>query len=255
MPIPLFYTTCGGGMFFNHYERMNVSFGDAENNTWEMELCKDALDCYFYTKGSYADLLQTYTDLTGKAVSVPTEWMQGVLICRYNPDFCALEAQKWIFDTLEEIPNYQNYFLDRECTVKVSDVPREEISNYRFLLNGKGARVFIQDPENGRFLRTTRKGGPCGAGIKPIVENLIAAGQKPTAMVLEGGFGVWRDCTEDTEKAKKNRQFIKDTVKWLHDQNIRVTVYSSVADIAPTMLHSMNIAVPAEMSGKSLIEE
>ena len=28
-----------------------------------------------------------------------------------------------------------------------------------------------------------------------------------------------------------------------------------LADIAPTMLHSMNIAVPAEMSGKSLIEE
>ena len=235
MPIPLFYTTCGGGMFFNHYERMNVSFGDAENNTWEMELCKDALDCYFYTKGSYADLLQTYTDMTGKAVSVPTEWMQGVLICRYNPDFCALEAQKWIFDTLEEIPNYQNYFLDRECTVKVSDVPREEISNYRFLLNGKGARVYIQDPENGRFLRTTRKGGPCGAGIKPIVENLIAAGQKPTAMVLEGGFAFWRDCTEDTEKAIANRQMIKDTVAWLHGQNIRVMVYTSIANISPTM--------------------
>ena len=56
-----------------------------------------------------------------------------------------------------------------------------------------------------------------------------------TAMVLEGGFGFWRDCTEDTEKARANRQMIKDTVKWLHDQDIRMTVNSSVAHIVPTM--------------------
>ncbi|MBQ9797087.1 MAG: hypothetical protein IJW50_05130 [Clostridia bacterium] len=235
MPIPLFYTTCGGGMFFNHYERMNVSFGDAENNTWEMELCKDALDCYFYTKGSYADLLQTYTDMTGKAVSVPTEWMQGVLICRYSPEFCALEVEKYKFDSIDEIPDYQKYFLDWNCTVKVTDVTKEELRNYLFLYSSVGARAYIQNPKDGSFLRTSRKGGPCGAGIKAVVENLIAAGQKPTAMVLEGGFGVWHDCTEDTEKAKKNRQFIKDTVKWLHDQNIRVTVYMSVANITPRM--------------------
>ena len=44
MPIPLFYTTGGGGMFFNHYERMQISFGDLSDNTWKLELCQDELD-------------------------------------------------------------------------------------------------------------------------------------------------------------------------------------------------------------------
>ncbi len=196
LPIPLFYTTGGGGMFFNHYERMQVSFGDAEHDEWSLELCKDALDCYFYTAGDYQKLLQFYTDLTGTAVATPAEWMQGVLICRYSPEFASLEAIPWKFDRLEDIPNYQNYFLDWDCKIKTTDVPREEIINYPFLYASVGARVYIQNPNNGAFLRTSRKGGPNGAGIKPVVENLIAAGQKPTAMVLEGGFGVWRDCDD-----------------------------------------------------------
>ncbi len=232
MPIPLFYTTSGGGMFFNHYERMNITFGDLSDNTWKLEIQKDELDAYFYTEGSYAALLKSYSDLTGYAVSTPTEWMQGVLICRYNPDFCALEAQKFVFDSYDEIPGIAKTFLDNKATEPARDISGEG-DELHFFFNGSGARMFAYF--KGKYYRVTRKGNPQGAGIKPIVEQLIAAGQKPTAMVLEGGFGFWRDCTGDTEKAKNNRQLIKDTVKWLNERDIKVMTYMSVASICPEM--------------------
>lgn len=234
MPIPLFYTTSGGGMFFNHYERMEVTFGDLSTNIWDLILQKDELDVYFYTQGTYAELLKSYSDLTGYVVSAPTEWMQGVLICRYNPDFCALEPQQYIFDSFDEIPNIQGMFMDREKTVPAHAVSDDDGDGPIYYFEKKlGFRQYAYF--KGRYYRTTKKGSPQGAGIKPIVEQLIAVGQKPTAMVLEGGFGFWRDCTGDTEKAKNNRQLIKDTVKWLNEHDIKVMVYMSVASICPEM--------------------
>ncbi len=236
MPIPLFYTTSGGGMFFNHYERMLIAFGDLGDNTWKLEICKNELDAYFYTEGSYPSLLKSYTDLTGCAVSDPTEWMQGVLICRYSPDFTSLEPQQYIFNSFDEIPNIQGMFMDRERTEPARAVSVEEAASDRpiYYFEGKlGLRQYVY--YGGKYYRTSKKGHPMGAGIKPIVEQLIAAGQKPTAMVLEGGFGFWKDCTLDTEKAQKSRQLIKDTVKWLHERDIKVMVYNSIANITPNM--------------------
>ncbi|MBE6589962.1 MAG: glycoside hydrolase family 31 protein [Ruminococcaceae bacterium] len=234
MPIPLFYTTSGGGMFFNHYERMCITFGDLKDNTWSLELCKDELDVYFYTEGSYASVLKSYTELTGYAVSVPTEWMQGVLICRYNPDFTSLEPQQYVFDSFDEIPEIQKTFMDSGKTVPAHAASADNGEKPIYYFDGKsGLRRYVY--HQGKYYRTSKKGHPQGAGIQPIVERLIAAGQKPTAMVLEGGFGFWKDCTQDTEKAKRGRQLVKDTVKWLHERNIKVMTYNSISNISPTM--------------------
>lgn len=233
MPIPLFYTTRGGGMFFNHYERMNITFGTAENNSWTLDLCKDSLDAYFYTAGKYADVLKAYTDLTGHACAVPAEWMQGVLICRYAPDFEHLEPMKCVYDSFDEIPNKDVIYIDRTQTTKAADLTEEERAQYWSFFGKNGLRCVARD-KDGKYYRTTKKGGPSGAGIKYIVENLIAAGQKPTAMVLEG-FGCWRDCTLDNEAARAHRAEVKETIKWLNGLGIKVMNYMSVADIYPTM--------------------
>ena len=233
MPIPLFYTTRGGGMFFNHYERMNIVFGDETDPTWTLDICKDELDAYFYTTGSYADVLKSYTELTGKPCVVPTEWMQGVLICRYAPDFDHLEPMKCIYDTFDEIPNKSDLFVDRELTVKAETLTEEERAQYWSFFGSHGRRCICRD-KNGTYYRTTKKGGPSGAGIKYIVENLIAVGQKPTAMVLEG-FWYWQDCTKDNEVAQARRAEIKETVKWLNSLGIKVMYYMSVAQISPSM--------------------
>ncbi len=233
MPIPLFYTTRGGGMFFNHYERMNIAFGDLSDNTWVLDVCKDSLDAYFYTTGSYADVLKAYTELTGKPCVIPTEWMQGVLICRYAPDFDHLEPMKCIYNSFDEVPQKEDLFADRGMTVKAVDLTEEERAQYWSFFGSHGRRCICRD-KNGIYYRTTKKGGPSGAGIKYIVENLIAVGQKPTAMVLEG-FWYWKDCTLDNAVAKARREEIKATIKWLNDLGIKVMYYMSVAEIQPSM--------------------
>ena len=233
MPIPLFYTTGGGGMFFNHFERMNIDFGETESNTWKLDLCKNSLDVYFYTTGKYADLLNSYTELTGKPCVVPTEWMEGVLICRYAPDFEHLEPMQCIYNTFDEIPNKDVIYIDRTQTTLAKDLTEEERAQYWSFFGKNGLRCIARD-KNGIYYRTTKKGGPSGAGIKYIVEQLIEAGQKPTAMVLEG-FWYWKDCTMDNEVAKARRAEMKETVKWLNSLGIKVMYYMSVAEIQPSM--------------------
>ena len=233
MPIPLFYTTRGAGMFFNHYERMNIDFGETESSTWKLDICKDSMDAYFYTTGKYADVLKAYTEFTGKPCVVPTEWMQGVLICRYAPDFEHLEPMKCIYASFDEIPNKSDLFADRALTVKAETLTEEERAQYWSFFGSHGRRCVCR-AKDGTYYRTTKKGGPSGAGIKYIVEHLIAAGQKPTAMVLEG-FWYWQDCTKDNEVAQARRTEIKETVKWLNSLGIKVMYYMSVAQISPSM--------------------
>ena len=113
--IPLFSTSRGGGMFINRYEMMTVSF--PEQNVvgdWRLTIDNDIADCYFYATGEISDVLQAYTDMTGHA-SLPAEWAQGYLVCRYAPDFNSLgglsgesDGVMWFYN-IEDIPNYQDF--------------------------------------------------------------------------------------------------------------------------------------------------
>ena len=88
--IPLFSTSRGGGMFVNRYEYMTVSFPQQGiNGDWSLVMDSELFDGYFYATGKIADVLQAYTNLTGHA-SLPEEWAQGYLVCRYAPDFNSL---------------------------------------------------------------------------------------------------------------------------------------------------------------------
>ena len=110
--IPLFSTSRGGGMFVNRYEPMTVSFPKKDEvGKWSLVVATEVVDCYFYATGKIADVLQSYVDLTGHA-SLPEEWAQGYLVCRYAPDFNALtdingntEGVYW----LETLPNPDKY--------------------------------------------------------------------------------------------------------------------------------------------------
>ncbi len=88
--IPLFSTSRGGGMFVNKYDPMNIYFPTmGYAGIWSLTINTEIVDCYFFATGNISDVLQAYTDLTGHA-SLPEEWAQGYLVCRYAPDFNSL---------------------------------------------------------------------------------------------------------------------------------------------------------------------
>ena len=113
--IPLFSTSRGGGMYINRYETMTVSFPEQNiEGDWSLTIDNDLADCYFYATGEISDVLQAYTDMTGHA-SLPAEWAQGYLVCRYAPDFNSLggltgesDGVIWFYN-IEDIPNYQKF--------------------------------------------------------------------------------------------------------------------------------------------------
>lgn len=128
--IPLFSTSRGGGLFVNRYEPMSIAF--PEKNTagnWSLTISSETVDCYFYATGNISDVLEAYVDITGHA-SLPEEWAQGYLVCRYAPDFNSLtdingetEGVYW----RETLPNPQNYTytphlpLTEEAVSKLKD--------------------------------------------------------------------------------------------------------------------------------------
>ena len=113
--IPLFSTSRGGGMFVNRYEQMEISFPNPNmEGNWKLTIKNDISDCYFFATGNIADVLQAYVDMTGHA-SLPEEWAQGYLVCRFQPDFTSLgglrgdsSGENWYYN-IEDIPDYSKY--------------------------------------------------------------------------------------------------------------------------------------------------
>ena len=91
MPIPLFSTTRGGGLFVNVAESMKFDFGKKEKSLWLAEVEKGALDVYFFATSKMRDVPSRYMSLTGKP-TMPKPWQFGPVVCRYSPDLTVLEG-------------------------------------------------------------------------------------------------------------------------------------------------------------------
>ena len=244
MAIPLFSTSRGGGMFINRYEVMTVDFDKPTDNAWTVKLDNDLIDTYFYATGKMTDVLKAYTDMTGHA-SLPEEWAQGSLICRYSPDFNSLEGVGgesdgvfW-FENITEIPGYTGYYTDTAAKNKVT--ASTTLGNGQFLYNGSGTRMYryvVEGDEdinyNGKtgesyYIRVCKKSGPSGAGVLYIVENLIEAGMTPTGVVLEGHG--WESIT--TNPIQSNS--LVEIAEYLEEKDIKLTLYMGIASISGNM--------------------
>lgn len=91
MPIPLFMTTRGGGVFLNVAERMSADFGVACRNAWLIEIERKTLDAYVIATDRIRDVPARYHRLTGKP-RLPEEWNYGPIVCRYSPDLTVIEG-------------------------------------------------------------------------------------------------------------------------------------------------------------------
>ncbi len=144
--IPLFSTSRGGGMFVNRYDPMTVSFpkkGEAGN--WSLTIGVEILDCYFFATGNISDVLQAYTDMTGHA-TLPEEWAQGYIVCRFQPDFTSLagisgtgDGVTWYYN-IEDLPNYENFTYTPH--IKLTAEATKALSNNASIQNATGKTTF-----------------------------------------------------------------------------------------------------------------
>ncbi|MBQ9773146.1 MAG: glycoside hydrolase family 31 protein [Clostridia bacterium] len=237
MPIPLFMTSRGGGIYVNRFERMNVDFGEAAENVWAVDLKHDVLDCYFYATGSFADILSAYTVLTGPAVHEPSDWMQGYLICRYGPDNHSFDKDIPIYESIMEIPEREKLYLTDTNDYLVTDLSKraldhaDEIVEGSRIINERGRQAYTY--RGGKFIRTTQKGAPAGRSVKTTLERLMAVGQKPTGVIMEG-WG-WQHLSADSALGRAKREEFSRMMAWLKEQNIRAMLYMAIGALDPAM--------------------
>ncbi len=224
--IPLFTSSRGSGFYVNRYEPMEADFGKAQSDQWKITIDNDLSDVYFYATGNITDPLKGYTDLSGHA-SLPEEWAQGVLICRYSPDFSVLEGQV-VYQTLESIPNYTTYTISSSGLNASAN--KDSLKAGDYLMQGS-SRIYIY--QNGVFYRVSPKGNPSGAGVKTIVENLIAAGMTPDAMVLEGLS--YENISNGSYAANAALANFKEIMTYLDEMDIKAMVYMGIAGVSTNM--------------------
>ncbi len=146
--VPLFSTSRGGGMFVNRYEPMSISFPkEGMAGDWRLTIDNSVLDCYFYATGNISDVLQSYTDMTGHA-SLPEEWAQGYLVCRFQPDFSNLNGTSgnadgitWFYN-VTDIPNYSNYWYSTTIYRALTTDSLDKIANETKITNSDGSKTF-----------------------------------------------------------------------------------------------------------------
>ena len=232
--IPLFTSSRGSGMYINRYEIMTADWGRESSNQWKIDLQNDLLDMYFYSTGNMSDAIKGYTDLAGHA-TLPEEWAQGVLICRYSPDFNSLEGETMVYKSLTDIPNYESLLATaggKQTAFEAWAANGYTFANGTYVYDGSIRKYLYTDTDGDgtlEFIRTTKKGNPSGAGVQAIVQNLIDAGMKPDAMVLEG-LGWSNLSTNDAQYQK-----FKSVIDWLENQGIRTTLYMAVGSLHSSM--------------------
>ena len=238
--VPLFVTTRGAGIFMNRYERIVADFGKTASNKWILTVDNDLMDCYFYATGAMSDALLGYTELSGHA-GLPEEWAQGEMICRRSPDLASFEDRldyRTGYASYTNIPNYTSYYIQgtngtSTHRVSIGNEVDGYTYNYDILYTSSSTSnttvAYYKNKEGTYDKIATKYGNPGGDGVKTIVNTLIAAGMKPTAMVMEPWR--WESCSSNETKAND----LKYTVEWLEEQGIKTMLYMSVASIDANM--------------------
>ena len=230
--IPLFFTSRGGGMFFNCYEPASIDFGNDQANVWAYSVHKDVLDCYFYADGSIESVLRGYSELSGYAY-MPTPWMQGSHVCRYAPDFRCFEDDL-AFDKIEDAKNFSSLYMKvGDAFLPCAEQSEEARANANFffvLENGRYEVAYIRN-DAGALYPKGIKGNPGGDSVKTIMSRYIAEDMIVDVASLEARG--WNRCLCDDYESRKNKEDLIKSVDWLHAHGKRAMVYIAVGDVNP----------------------
>ncbi len=225
--IPLFMSTRGSGLFINRYERMIVDFDKTAVNQWTVALFNDLIDCYIYATGDMTDALDGYSNISGYA-EMPAEWAQGVMVCRYNPDFGTLDGTG-IYEKLSDIPGHEDLHVGSSSGELAMTVT---LTKGTYLYQD-GVRSYYYDGTS--FYGLTKKGNPGGYGVRQVVESMIDVGMKPNVVIIEALDYAWLNCTNDSTTAMKNLQNIKEIADWLHENDIKLMLYMGIAQMSANL--------------------
>ncbi len=246
MAIPLFVSSRGAGMFVNRYEKMVADFGSKNRDVWAITLKNDLMDCYIYPSGDIKAPYLGYAQLSGHC-EIPEEWAQGILICRYAPDLRALEdhpefTTPLTYDDVIAAPvpkqaeeSCKNLWIKRFSRatgelsyVKVGKYADDDEYTYDASLvyftrgGGKYYRIAYYE-KDGAYYRSGSKGSPGGMGVKSLTNAFLAAGMKPTALVLEPLD--WGNISRDLDFCRQREAEVREIIEWLHARDIKAMVY------------------------------
>ncbi len=98
--IPLFSSSTGSGIFVNSNAYMVADIGATKYNELNVTLSAGALDVYVFTTDKIADVLNAYAAISGYA-KAPENWMNGLLVVRYDANVDTLEAVKEMIANME----------------------------------------------------------------------------------------------------------------------------------------------------------
>ena len=222
---PMYFTTRGGGMFFNLYDAALADFGKAVADEWSYTVKAEFMDCYFYTSDDPATVLKAYTELSGHAY-MPEPWMQGMHLCRYWPDFAEFE-EDLARDSYKDFDDWKQLYINvRGTSIPVTEADEADLAaaNLFYLPNGDGkyTMTYIKD-DAGKYYPKGPKGSPGGNSVKTIMTNFINADMKPEAASMEG-YG-WANAFDGTADDAKNKKRLIDVSNWLHEHGMYSMVY------------------------------
>ena len=231
LAVPLFFTTRGTGLFFNHFEPAYADFGDKRADAWRYTMDCDHLDLYVFATGRVEDVYRGYVTLSGHA-DLPAPWMHGVQICRSGYDMSSFDVD-FSYDTMEQIPDYAARYLKRgEDYVLLSDATDAEREACRLIYEkGEDGAFALSHLKNdaGRYYRRGYQWNPIGDSVKTIMERFIAEDMKPDAAIMEG-FG-WGGCYSDSDASRAKYADLGRAVEWLHERGIKAMVYIRVGGV------------------------
>lgn len=98
--VPLFTSSRGSGIFVNNNAYLKADIGGSKYNELALELDAGPLDVYVFTTSKITDVLNAYASISGYAKQ-PENWMNGLLVCRYDENANTLDAVKAIIATMQ----------------------------------------------------------------------------------------------------------------------------------------------------------
>ncbi|MBE6588944.1 MAG: glycoside hydrolase family 31 protein [Ruminococcaceae bacterium] len=226
-PIPLFFTSRGGGMFINLYDTAFIDFGKEIADRWSYTVKRDVMDCYFYASDDPSAVLLGYTELSGHAY-MPTPWMQGMHICRYGPDFQCFDRD-FSYDSFTEFEHWRDLYIFKDnLYVPIGEASRDDAMAascfYVSKEDGRYELAYVKD-DAGKYYKKGPKNSPGGNSVKTIMGNFIGADLKPDAASMENF--AWYRAFDDRNPNPENKRTLADTVKWLHDHGLHSMFYTA----------------------------